>query len=140
MAFLWKVNNYEKTLKNKYHNSIKKCTCNLSNHWHDGLISLTELSDCIVCWIYPCWKEVNHHINFCALLQGESYSFKEAIILAVYKVHDQQPTNRETQRRTDKVIHTLTPSGRSFFCSFKKVTEEGGMWVKGGGNFVMDGN
>ncbi|XP_078325478.1 guanine nucleotide exchange factor VAV3-like isoform X4 [Crassostrea virginica] len=66
------------------------------------------------------------------LFSGESYSFKEAIILAVYKVHDQQPTNRETQRRTDKWNSSFIMAkkdGTNAFSFFAKTEDMKAKWI-----------
>lgn len=64
--------------------------------------------------------------------KGESYSFKEAIILAVYKVHDGPPTNRETQRRTDKWNSSFIMAkkdGTNAFSFFAKTEDMKAKWI-----------
>ncbi|XP_056010758.1 proto-oncogene vav-like isoform X33 [Ostrea edulis] len=64
--------------------------------------------------------------------RGESYSFKEAIILAVYKVHDQQPANRETQRRGEKWNSSFIMAkkdGSNAFSFFAKTEDMKAKWI-----------
>lgn len=64
--------------------------------------------------------------------KGESYSFKEAIILAVYKVQDQQPANRETQRRGDKWNSSFVmgkKDGSNAFSFFAKTEDMKAKWI-----------
>ncbi|XP_061164201.1 guanine nucleotide exchange factor VAV2-like isoform X3 [Saccostrea echinata] len=64
--------------------------------------------------------------------RGESYSFKEAIILAVYKVHDQQPANRETQRRGDKWTSSFIMAkkdGSNAFTFYAKTEDMRAKWI-----------
>ncbi|XP_056010759.1 proto-oncogene vav-like isoform X34 [Ostrea edulis] len=66
------------------------------------------------------------------LFSGESYSFKEAIILAVYKVHDQQPANRETQRRGEKWNSSFIMAkkdGSNAFSFFAKTEDMKAKWI-----------
>eukprot|EP00105_Crassostrea_gigas_P045453 XP_019929601.1 PREDICTED: guanine nucleotide exchange factor VAV2-like [Crassostrea gigas] len=66
------------------------------------------------------------------LFSGESYSFKEAIILAVYKVQDQQPANRETQRRGDKWNSSFVmgkKDGSNAFSFFAKTEDMKAKWI-----------
>ncbi|XP_062582313.1 guanine nucleotide exchange factor VAV2-like isoform X3 [Saccostrea cucullata] len=66
------------------------------------------------------------------LFSGESYSFKEAIILAVYKVHDQQPANRETQRRGEKWTSSFIMAkkdGSNAFTFFAKTEDTRAKWI-----------
>lgn len=66
------------------------------------------------------------------LFSGESYSFKEAIILAVYKVQDQQTANRETQRRGDKWNSSFImgkKDGSNAFSFFAKTEDMKAKWI-----------
>ena len=59
-------------------------------------------------------------VYLCLLLQGDSYSFKEAIVLAEYKV-DVSSVVRDGARRTDRVCIVSLLHIFSIFSPFFKV-------------------